>query len=346
MRRWALEASSVREDRIRRLEDQIAQLTTARDRLAEGGDVFAASDERMLEGYFDLADLIDQLPSDFKRVEESVTEMHRQIISSFREEDRPIGEVLDEYLAKTDQLMSATAEGRAFEGAFTLLRDDALLLDLKSDLQAILDHPFTVALASAEKNCLRGTVGVIRQGIDDVLSQRSRLTTTLREHIVNHDIIKERELEVLLRDINRELATWMQGAGPRATVPLELMPRTLDMAHLRERFYDPGSETPPPPLGDASHDAPQPPSLADIRQQGGPLLEQRGLAVVAAFAGGDVESAGEAFNGLEAKLRRPVEILGLLHMAIQIDVLDHEQSAELFATMRPDGRCGTSGCRA
>ncbi|WP_051753653.1 DUF3375 family protein [Streptosporangium amethystogenes] len=337
VRRWATEASSVREDRIRRLEDQIVQLTTERDRLAEGGDVFAASDDRMLEGYFDLADLIDQLPSDFKRVEESVTEMHRQIISSFREDDRPIGEVLDEYLAKTDRLMSATAEGRAFEGAFTLLRDDALLLDLKSDLQAILDHPFTVALTTAEKNYLRGTVGVIRQGIDDVLSQRSRLTTTLREHIVNHDIIKERELEVLLRDINKELATWMQSAGPRAAVPLELMPRTLDITHLRERFYDPGVETPPPPLGDTSHDAPEPPSLEDIRMQGGPLLEQLRLAIVAAFADGKTDSVGEAFNGLEPELRRPVEILGLLHMATQIDVLEHEQSAELYETIRPDG---------
>ncbi|MEU6720404.1 DUF3375 family protein [Nonomuraea sp. NPDC046802] len=337
VRRWASEASSVREDRIRRLDDQIAQLTTERDRLAEGGDVFAASDERMLEGYFDLADLIDQLPSDFKRVEEAVTEMHRQIISSFREEDRPIGEVLDEYLAKTDELMSATAEGRAFEGAFTLLRDESLLLDLKTDLQAILDHPFTVALTSAERNYLRGTVGVIRQGIDDVLSQRSRLTTTLREHIVNHDTIKERELEVLLRDINRELATWMQSAGPRAAVALELMPRTLDVAHLRERFYDPGLEIPPPPLGDTSHDAPEPPSLEDIRRQGGPSLEQLRLAVVEAFAGGGVNSVGEAFNGLEPELRRPVEILGLLHMARQIGVLDHERPAELFQTIRPDG---------
>ncbi|MEV0584493.1 DUF3375 family protein [Nonomuraea sp. NPDC050310] len=337
VQRWAIEASSVREDRIRRLEDQITQLTAERDRLAEGGDVFTASDERMLEGYFDLSDLIGQLPSDFKRVEESVTQMHRQIISSFREEDRPVGEVLDEYLAKTDRLMSATAEGRAFEGAFTLLRDDALLLDLKNDLQAILAHPFTEALTAAEKTFLYGTVAVIRQGIDDVLVQRSRLTTTLREHIVNHDIIKERELERLLRDINKELATWMHKAGPRTAVPLELMPTTLDVIHLRQRFYDPGSETPPPPLGQMPHEVPQPPSLDDIRQQGGPLLEQLRLAVTEAFAGGSVESVGEAFNALEPPLRRPVEILGLLHIATQICALDHMQPAEMYHAIRADG---------
>jgi hypothetical protein len=336
VRRWATEASSVREDRIRRLDDQIAQLTAERHRLAEGGDVFAASDERMLEGYFDLSDLIGQLPSDFKRVEESVTQMHRHIISSFREEDRPVGEVLDEYLSMTDRLMSATAEGRAFEGAFTLLRDDALLLDLKNDLQVILAHPFTEALTLAEKNFLHQTVGVIRQGIDDVLMQRSRLTTTLREYIVNHDTIKERELEKLLRDINKQLATWMQGAGPRATVPLELMPGTLNMAHLRQRFFDPGSETPPPALGQTPHVAPAPPSLDDIRQQGGPLLERLRLAVAEAFADGGIESVGEAFNVLERQLRRPVEILGLIHIATQLDMLDHEQPSEVFKAVRPD----------
>jgi hypothetical protein len=341
VRHWATEANSAREDRIRRLDGEIAQLTAARDRLTEGGEVYVASDERMLEGYFDLTDLMGQLPSDFKRVEESVTGMHRKIISNFREEDRPIGEVLDEYLAKTDELMSATAEGRAFEGAFTLLRNEALLLDLKNDLQTILDHPFSEVLTTAEKNYFRGTVAVIRQGIDDVLSQRSRLTSTLREHIVNHDIIKERELEALLRDINKELATWMQSAGPRSAVPLELMPRTLDIAHLRERFYDPGSEIPPPPLGEVSHEAPEPPSLEDIRKQGGPLLDQMRKAVVEAFSGGELESVGEAFNGLQPRLRRPVEILGLLHMATQIDVLDRERIVELFETIRPDRTCRT-----
>jgi hypothetical protein len=58
--------------------------------------------------------------------------MHRQIISDFRGETRPIAEVIDEYLAKSDSLMKPTAEGRAFEGAFTLLRDEPLLVDLRS----------------------------------------------------------------------------------------------------------------------------------------------------------------------------------------------------------------------
>jgi hypothetical protein len=336
VRHWATEANPDRTDRIRRLTEQIDQLTTERDRLTSGGEILPASDDRMLDGYANLADLIAQLPSDFKRVEEAVGNMHRAIIGDFRAEERPIGEVLDEYLAKTDRLMSATAEGRAFEGAFALLRNDALLLDLKNDLHTILEHPFSIVLSPAEQREFRGTVSVIRQGIDDVLVQRSQLTTTLREHIVNHDIVKDRELEALLRDINRELATWMRSARPREVIPVELIPGTPAIEHLRERFFDPASEAPPPALVDVSEGAPEPPSIEEIRMQGGPMLDEVRTGVLAALAKHAVQSAGEAFNDLEVGLRRPVEILGLLHMATQIDALVRAQTVESFETIRPD----------
>ncbi|WP_166789901.1 DUF3375 family protein [Cryobacterium sp. TMT1-2-2] len=345
VRHRATEANPDREQRVRRLDQQIDELTSERDRLAGGGDIAAASNEQMHEGYADLIDLIQQLPSDFKRVEESVAAMHRQIVSDFRGEERPISEVLDDYLAKTDALMSSTAEGRAFEGAFTLLRNDTLMQGLKADLETILLHPFALELSSAERRSFMSTVTLLRKGIDDVLTQRKGLTTTLREHIVNHDVVKDRELERVLRDINRELATWMQTAGPRATVTAELMPGTLDVEHLRERFYDPVAHRAPPALIDVSAAAPAAPSLGDLRQQGGPLLEELRDALVAAFGAGSVagSGAGEAasvgglFNGFDVILRRPVEILGLLQLAAQLSQTTDSTGLESFETVRPDG---------
>jgi hypothetical protein len=337
VRHRATQANPDREQRIRRLEQEIAERTAERDRLQDGGEIATATDEQMHEGYANLVDLIMQLPSDFKRVEESVAAMHRQIVSDFRGEERPIGEVLDEYLAKTDALMSATAEGRAFEGAFALLRDDALLLDVKNDLESILDHPFAARLTRTERRAFLGTVGLIRKGIDDVLTQRNGLSTTLREHIVNHDVVTDRELERLLRETNKELATWMETAGPRSAVTAELMPGTLDIEHLRERFYDPVAHRPPPALEDVSEDAPEPPSLDEMRRQGGPMLERMRDALVAAFGAGEAASVGTAFNGLDPALRRPVEILGMLQIATQVDALGRSQLVEGFETVRPDG---------
>ncbi|WP_026240031.1 DUF3375 family protein [Parafrankia discariae] len=146
VRRFATDASPDRQARVERLNTRIEELTGERDRLEAGGEIEPATDDQMLDGYTNLLSLIGQLPSDFKRVEEAVAGMHRQIISDFRGETRPIAEVLDDYLAKSDSLMKLTAEGRAFEGAFALLRDEPLLVDLRRDLDIILTHPFAQAL--------------------------------------------------------------------------------------------------------------------------------------------------------------------------------------------------------
>ena len=337
VRRWALEASPDAGARIEKLTAQISELEAERTRLLEGGESLVASEDRMLDGYMNLRDLIGQLPSDFKRVEESVLGMHRAILRDFREEERPIGVVLDEYLAKTDDLVSSTPEGRAFEGAFVLLRDEALLLDLRENLRSIMEHPFARALATEEAREFLATVSVIRRGTEDVLAQRRRLSATLREHIVNHDLLNERELDEMLRAINRELAQWMEEAGPRAFVPIELMPPTVDFGHMRERLYDPSSAAPPPPLEDVSSDAPDALTLDEILKQGGPSLAKLRRQLVDAFVTGDVGSVGEMFNAMPDELRRPVEILGLLHVIAGVDALDHPDGAETFETVRPDG---------
>jgi len=358
VRRVATEANPDRKSRIARLDAQIDQLIAERGRLAAGGELAAASDDQMVDGYADIVALVGQLPSDFKRVEESVLAMHRQIIADFRNEARPIADVLTEYLHKTDELTTLTAEGRAFEGAFGLLRDDALLLDLRKDLQTILDHPFAGALTSAEQREFRGAVPVLRRGIDDVLAQRSRLSATLRDHIVNHNTVRDRELDAALRAINVQLAVWMETAGPRAAVGVPLMPEQVEVEHLRERFYDPANDIPPAPLEDVSDQAPDGPDLDAIRSQGGPALALLRKELIDAIEAGDATTAAEVFNALPDQLRRPVEVLGMLHvLAATRDDVDSLRPVvagaepaqvivaglpyDSFHTLRPDGTTRT-----
>jgi hypothetical protein len=337
VRAWATEANPDRQARIDRLDEQIAVLTAQRDELASGAEMAVMDEDRMLDGYANLTDLISQLPSDFKRVEESVSDMHRQIINDFRSEVRNVGEVLDEYLARTDKLMGATPEGRAFEGAFELLRDDALLLGLRTDLQTIVEHPFAAVLATTEQREFLGTVAVIRKGIRDVLDRRMKLTTTLREHIVNHDALRDRELDDLLRRVGKSLGTWMETAPRRAAVPVDLTPDELDISYLKANFYDPASDVAPPALEDTSAGAPAPLDLEQIRKQGGPLLQEMRNAVVESYAAGTALSAGAMFNTQPDHLRRPVEILGLLQIFAQAGSAKPRIGTETFHTIRPDG---------
>jgi hypothetical protein len=268
-RRCAMDANPNRDERMVRLDEQIASLSAERARIAEGGEVVAAPDDRIIEEYLNLRDLIAQLPADFMRVSESVKGMHREIVTEFRQEGRRTGEVLDNFLARSQDLMSGSAEGRAFTGAVELLRDDLLLKDLSDDIKAILTHPFSETLTRVEAQDFRTTVSGIRRGIEVVLYQRSRLSSTLRTHITRHDVLRDRELDKALRRAKTELAEWMVNSGSRTKVNVDLGLPPLDIGHLRQRFYNPASHAPPPPLVDDSGEAAEPISLDDLRNQGG-----------------------------------------------------------------------------
>ena len=350
VRRVATDANPDRQARLDRLDAQLAELTGERDRIAAGGEIAPASDDQMLDGYTNLLSLIGQLPSDFKRVEEAVAAMHRQIISDFRSEACPIAEVIDQYLAKSDSLMTLTAEGRAFEGAFTLLRDEPLLADLRRDLDVILTHPFAQALTPTEQREFRRTVKIIQDGIRDVLSQRQRLSATLRGHIVHYDIVRDRELDATLRQINQQLDVWMRTAGPRSTIDAELVPAKIDVQHLRERFWDPAEAAPPPPLDDVSGTAPPAPGLDTIRSQGGPTFDRLRAQLIAAATADELGSVAAVFDALSHDLRRPVELIGLIHLLLGarpgestgdfpgLGMLTAAvQPEECVETVRPDG---------
>lgn len=333
----ALVANPDREERKRRLAEEIARLQAEYDRLDSGGELPESSEAELSEQFANVLRELDGLPSDFRRVEEAVREMHRRITKRFREEERPIGEVVDDYLEQSANLLSATPEGRAFAGALELLRKRDWLARLRADLETILAHPRAGTLLPDEQHQLRTTVNVIRRGISDVLGQRQRLTATLREHIENYDHIRNRELDAVLRDIDREMREWMLSARARDHVDVELIPPGLDMDAVRFRTYDPDSERAPEPLEDVSHEAPDALTLDDIRKQGGPSLDQLRRRIDEQLTAGDLESAGVLFNSLPADLRRPVEILGLLHLFTRLGAQIDPALREAVSAVRPDG---------
>ena len=333
----ALAANPDREERKRRLAEEISRLQTEYDRLDSGGELPESSEAEMSEQFANVLRELDGLPSDFRRVEEAVREMHRSITKRFREEERPVGEVVDDYLEQSANLLTATPEGRAFAGALELLRKRDWLSRLRADLDTILAHPWAEILLPDEQRQLRMAVDVIRRGISEVLGQRQRLTATLREHIENYDHIRNRELDAVLRGIDREMRTWMQSARARHHVDVELIPPGLDMAAVRFKTYDPDNERAPEPLEDVSHEAPAALSLDEIRKQGGPSLDQLRQRIDEKLTAGDLESAGGLFNSLPDELRRPVEILGLLHLFTRMGAQIDPALRESVSAVRPDG---------
>jgi len=333
----ALAANPDREERKRRLAEEIAVLQAELDHLDSGGELPLASEAELVEQFANVLRELDGLPSDFRRVEEAVRSMHKHITRKFRDEERLVGEVVDDYLEQAKNLLTATPEGRAFAGAQELLRKPDLLLRLRIDLENILANPWAGGLLPDEQRQLRSAVDVIRRGRDDVLEQRQRLSATLREHIENYDHIRHRELDRVLRGIDQEMRTWMQSARVRDHVDVELMPPGLDIGALRVRVFDPESERAPEPLEDVSAEAPHALSLEEIRKKGGPSLPQLQEQIDKCLRDGDVATAAALFNELPEDLRRPVEALGLIHLLMRIDADVDGSVREPVSTVRPDG---------
>jgi hypothetical protein len=338
VRRAALEANPDRDSRLAALDEQIDRLSAERDRIADGGELREATDERMLNAFMDISDLIRQLPGEFRRVEESVDRIHRAMIQDFRAETRPKGEILDAYLERSHHLVSETEEGRAFEGALTILSDESLLTALKTDLRAILDHPFAQSLSKARRLEFLESTRLLREGLHGVQVQQHKASRSLADHLAHHHSVQEREVTAVLTKLQRELEQWMQHARPRDTVPMPWMPAKADVGRLRTRFYDPVVEKPTAPLEDVSDDAPEPPSRAQIRRDGGPRVAAVRAGVSDALRSGRATTLGAAFNELDAELRRPVELFGLAQLATSIDMLaGSEAHFEAVTARRPDG---------
>lgn len=342
VRRFNAEANPDRSARVEILTAEIARLQAERDRLMDGAELVDATEDYMADGFTELMSLVSALPSDFARVEERYAQIRAEILTAFRAEDRPAGEVIDEYLARADALMTSTQEGRAFEGAFTLLRDDALVTGLREDLNALLEHPLSDRiLGDTDRAELRGTVRLVRDGLERVLAQRSKVTATLKEYIVWRDAARDRELEQTLRQLESEMMTWMATTGPRATHDVPLLPGRAGIEHLRERFYDPADDVLPERIAVADADEAPALSLDDLRAQGGPqIIELRERLEDALGALIPPASMGELFAELEPALRRPVEIFGLLHLAADRGWRapdDEDSGTETYGAIRPDG---------
>jgi hypothetical protein len=274
LRRFNAEVNPDRGERITILNEEIDRLARERDQLLDGADLVEVTDDHLLEGFVEALQLLAGLPGDFTRVVEAFARFRTRTIEEFNREDVTSGQVVDAYLKHADNLATATPEGRAFTGAFQLLSDDDQLARLRGDIDALLAHPKTADILNpAERVELRSAVAMINDGLKRVLDQRTRVSAALRDYISRHDVSRDRELAGVLSDLEADLTTWMQTAGPRKRIPVELIPGRFDVIHLRERFCDPADDIALPPLKDYGVPA-DAPTLEELRLRGGPSHAQ------------------------------------------------------------------------
>ncbi len=325
------------EVRKARIREQIVAQEAELERLEGGGELEPVSADFILEGLVELQDLVSGLPIEFARVGEVIEALQEQLRADFRADARPAGEIVADFLVRADDLTTATPEGRAFEGAFNLLDDDALLDQLRRDITSLVDHPDIAAVLNpAEKKAMVGIVRIVRDGARETMTKIVDTVETLNAFIRSRNVAEDRELDRLLMQLEDALGTWMKEAGPRIEVPAARLPDSAEIAYMREKFYDPASDVPLEPLDDSEWERPEPVSIDDLRRHGGPHLDVLRAALDNAGVG-EWTIATHVFPNLPEEMRRPVDALGVLHLIADRDDLVRTGRTEEYATRRPDG---------
>jgi hypothetical protein len=332
-RQCAMDANPDAGVRLARLDEQLAVLQAERDRVAGGGEIEVASDARMLERLANLNRLLADLPADFLAAAEAVDEIHRQLADAFRADDRPASTVIRDYLERLDALGDDT-RAAAFVGASELFRNDAARQGLRDDIDVFLSHPFTRHARPDLLARARGAVLLLQAGVDQVLARRRRASDTLRARVQQRTDL-DGEVRALLDGIRDSLIE-IGRTGRRWSSPPGVLPAEAEIGHFPTRFHDPNDHVPPPPLHDPDQDDHEDAGLSfeELRRYAGPSYRALCDAISVHLAENGIVSVAEVFDSLVSDMRRPVDLLGLLHLAGAEAPVG---TAIAHRTVRPDG---------
>ncbi|WP_238324121.1 DUF3375 domain-containing protein [Salinispora pacifica] len=333
--RLAQEADPDLMTRLARLHEEIQQRRKELARLEQGGAVETVEDEQLLEAAENVLHLARELPADFARVAESIKAIQRDVVAELRHDVRPTGEVLREYLARGQRILDATPEGRAFAGALRLIGDPAQIDDLWGQLRRVLRHRFTELLPEQQRRELAEISRRIGQGAREVLAAQRQASHVITTQVRNHDPMRDRQVDELLRDVMSGLHKWVPGSRRGEVVePLRRLP-VAEVGHLRQRMSDPRPPEPPAPLRDWAEEEVEDLPAADTRAWGGPRYAELRAHLAAFAAGAASVDVAAAFRAAAEDLQRPVDLLGLLEIAHDAGMTDTSEMA-VVDTVRPD----------
>lgn len=335
--RLATDANPDPTARLRRIDEEIARLTS--ERLAWEDTTRAPVPAHELREQLDgITDLIRHLPSDFKRVSDGVYEMHKRFITETSERGVSRGDMLREFFAEHD-LLTASDEGRAFAGLMALLSNTREQAALRRDLTDLLQQDFAATLTREERAVLRDLIRNLVGHCQAVQETYRRLTQSLERYVDNH-VEDDGLLSKRLAAAHAAAASAFTARGGARHVPFQLGATPLGLDSItRIQLLDPRLSEAPPALAAPDTDTPGGLTLDELRERGGPRLNELTAAVnsaLAAQASAQV-SAGEVFASLASDLRRPKSVVGLLHLAAEHGAVFIPGRAETVTAIRPDG---------
>ena len=307
------------------LQQRLEQAQAELDEYEARGGAEPLTPERARDIVRNLQDLMDQLPHDLRRLEEDVHGNATALITSFREDERPVGEVIKGYLAQGRNLVANTEHGRSFLDAVRVIGDSSTSEGIVSKLELVAEAPLSDGKPLAQATELERGWSQISRGIAQVNTENTRASRVIGRSIAQHDVSRDRELTAVLKQLESAANAWARRVPARAVAPFVTSTQKWDVATMASRLANPSVTTAPPGLdrGDAAEVTL---SVEELRRIGGPQTKRLLEAMLADLP---LEARGldlaQGFNALPGDLRRPVELAGFVQMAASLG-LDPEHA--------------------
>lgn len=305
----AVLADPDRDALIREKRARAEQLLREVAELEAGADLPQGTEDELVQLASVVAESMGEIPSDFRRVGQQFRAAQRRIREHMLTGSTTAGEVMSSVTTAARQITNDTVEGRAFMGVADLIRDDATIGTLRSNVARIMASPVAELFTETERVMFANIASAFVSNVDLVLQGPRALSQLVAGRLASH-VTAPGDRGGLEESIRAARTALLAHGG---AIPEEGLP-TLGPLRVRGsslRLHDPRPIDAPRPLADAPASTAEPLTVEYLRRWGGPHGQAVADHIVGVLAGGrDRVTLAEAWEAAPADLRRSVELLG------------------------------------
>lgn len=202
VRDLAVALSPNADERVAILKNKQTEIQRELDDL-QAGVVVQLSEAEQHERLREIYQLASVLTGDFRRVEDDIRQLDKDLRVKIIGGDVTRGEVLLSVMEKEALLLSTDA-GSAFEGFFQLLCDQNRSMELREQLRSILSQPVAEKLSAHQRQFLGQLMRELSRESDRVFRVRRRTEEGLRSYIESGALEENRAVDQLLASLERQ----------------------------------------------------------------------------------------------------------------------------------------------
>lgn len=190
------------DDRVALLEQKKAQIQQEIDDL-HAGVVTQLNETEQRERIREIYQLASILTSDFRRVEDEIRQLDKELRVEMIGGNASRGEVLLALMQK-EQLLAKSDAGSAFDGFCQLLQDQDRSTEFREQLRSILNHPVAQQLSEAQKKYLGQIMRELARESSRVFQVRCRTEEGLRAYIESGAALENHMIDCLMSQLEKQ----------------------------------------------------------------------------------------------------------------------------------------------